>query len=283
MSRFSAIDLSQLPSPDLIEVLDYETILAALKADLTARAPELAEALALESEPLVKLLEVAAYRETILRARVNDAARGVMLAYATGTDLDQLGAWWGVTRQAGESDTDFRAAIQASLEAHTTAGSLGSYRWHALRADPGILDVGISSPIPGTVLAAVVGAAGTPTTEELDAVEAALNAEDVRPLCDTVRVEAATLAAYDVTATLHLAHGPDAATVLAAALDAVQAYTQASRTCGTRLARSALFSALQQPGVLWVDLVSPAADIVTDEASAPWPGALTLTYEQADA
>lgn len=283
MTTFTVIDLSQLPAPDLIETIDYEIILAALKADLEARAPEVADVLALESEPLVKLLEVCAYREVLLRQRVNDAARGVMLAFATGTDLDQLGAWWGVTRQVGESDEDFRAAIQTSLEAHTTAGSLGSYRWHALRADPGILDVGISSPLPGTVLAAVIGAAGTPTGDELAAVTAALNAEDVRPLCDTVLVEAATLVAYDVTATLHIGQGPDPVAVADAAQAAAEAYCTAQRVCGARLARSALFAALQQPGVVWVDLTAPAADIVTDAASAPWPGSVTLTVEQAAA
>ncbi len=32
-----------------------------------------------------------AYREVIWRQRVNEAARAVMLAYATGADLDQIG------------------------------------------------------------------------------------------------------------------------------------------------------------------------------------------------
>ena len=88
----SVIDLSLLPAPAVVETLDYEAILSALKADLIARAPELAPALQLESEPLVKLLEVAAWRETVLRARINDAARAVMLPWATGADLDNLAA-----------------------------------------------------------------------------------------------------------------------------------------------------------------------------------------------
>lgn len=53
-----------------------------MRADLVARAPALLGALAIESDPLNKLLEVCVYREMILRQRVNDAAKGVMIAYA---------------------------------------------------------------------------------------------------------------------------------------------------------------------------------------------------------
>lgn len=292
MSVFSAIDLSLLPSPDVVETLAYADILAALRADMLARAPELTEALALESEPVNKLLEVCAYRETILRARVNDAARAVMLAYATGGDLDQLGAWWGVTRRivdpgdpsavpptvaTYETDVSFRASIQESLEAHTTAGSIGAYHWHALRADPALRDVGISSPLPGTVLVSVLAETGTPTPGQLAAVVAALNDESVRPLCDTVIVEAAELLDYAVTATLHLASGPDPAAVQAAAESAVTAYGMAQRLCGARVAVSALLAALHQPGVAWVGLASPAADVVALPTQAPWLGTVTVT------
>ena len=56
------IDLSQLPAPDVVETLDFETILAERKATLVSLYPEeqqdaVARTLALESEPLVKYLE----------------------------------------------------------------------------------------------------------------------------------------------------------------------------------------------------------------------------------
>ena len=54
MSQIPAVDLSRLPVPDAVEVLDYEAILAAMIADLAARAPELAAAFTIESDPLVK-------------------------------------------------------------------------------------------------------------------------------------------------------------------------------------------------------------------------------------
>ena len=77
----TVIDLSMLPAPTIIEALDYETLLTTRRADLVARYPAAADVITLESEPLNKLLEESAYRELILRQRINDAARGVMLAF----------------------------------------------------------------------------------------------------------------------------------------------------------------------------------------------------------
>ncbi|RBH41297.1 baseplate assembly protein, partial [Pseudomonas sp. MWU13-2860] len=64
--RTTPIDLSQLPAPDIVDELDYEMILAEKKARLVALYPkeqqdEIAATLELESEPMVKLLQEAAY------------------------------------------------------------------------------------------------------------------------------------------------------------------------------------------------------------------------------
>ena len=94
-TNFVAIDLSQLPPPHAVEQLDYEQILAERKAYAISLWPEdqqaeIAARLALESEPLTKLLEENAYREMLWRQRVNEAALANMLASAQGADLDQL-------------------------------------------------------------------------------------------------------------------------------------------------------------------------------------------------
>jgi phage-related baseplate assembly protein len=44
------------------------------------------------------LLEENCYRELLLRQRVNEAARAVMVAYSVGSDLDQLAANFNVER-----------------------------------------------------------------------------------------------------------------------------------------------------------------------------------------
>lgn len=61
------VDLNQLAAPDVVEVLDYETILSERKATLVSLYPEeqqeaVARTLMLESAPIVKLLEENAYR-----------------------------------------------------------------------------------------------------------------------------------------------------------------------------------------------------------------------------
>lgn len=96
MSAFTGIDLSTLPAPSVVETLSFEAILADMLSDLQTRDPAF-NAL-VESDPAYKVLEVAAYRETLLRQRVNDAARETMLAYASGSNLEQLAALFGVTR-----------------------------------------------------------------------------------------------------------------------------------------------------------------------------------------
>jgi len=234
MSGYSAIDLSLLPVPDVVETLDYEVILAAMKADLAARAPDLAAVLALESEPLVKLLEVCAYREVLIRARVNDAAQAVTLARATGTDLDNLAALFGVARlvispgnpsavppvaPTLESDADLRRRAQLALEGFSTAGPEGAYVFHALSADADVLDVSATSPSAGDVLVTVLSRTGSGTAPAplLATVQAALNADDVRPLCDNVVVQSAAIVSYAITATLYFYPGPDSAVVMAAA------------------------------------------------------------------
>ena len=70
--------LSHAPPPDVIEELDFETIYAARKADFLGRFP--AFSADVESDPVIKALEAGAYRELVLRARINDAVRGVLIA-----------------------------------------------------------------------------------------------------------------------------------------------------------------------------------------------------------
>jgi len=162
MSTFTAVDLSRLPAPAIVEQIDYEVIFAAMLADLHRFAPEI-DALT-ESDPLYKGLQVAAYREMLLRQRANESARAVMPAYAVGTDLDQLAALLGVTRlqlapgdpargipPTMESDVEFRRRFQLAPEGFSVAGPEGAYISHALSADTGILDASATSPEPDDI------------------------------------------------------------------------------------------------------------------------------------
>jgi hypothetical protein len=74
MKAFTPIDLGQLPDPTFVEQIDFEQILAERKAYAVSLWPaeqraEVAATLALESEPLTKLLQENAYREMLWRQR----------------------------------------------------------------------------------------------------------------------------------------------------------------------------------------------------------------------
>lgn len=286
MSRFGTIDLSRLPPPDVVERLDFETILGAMKAALLARAPDLAPVLALESEPAVKILEVCAYRELLLRARINDAARAVMLATATGADLDHLAALFGVGRfvldpgdpdaappvpPTYESDGDLRYRAQLAIEGFSVAGPVGAYTYHAFAASPLVRDVAVSSPTPGTVQVTILSGEepGTASPALILNVEAALSADDVRPLCDSVVVQSATILPYAIAAELETDQGPDSALIAEDAFAAVALYAEQTHRLGRPVTRGGIYAALYRPGVRRVTLTLPAADVEAGPTEAP--------------
>lgn len=285
MSSISTIDLSSLPSPSVVEELDFEVILRAMRDDLVARFPAIEPVIDLESEPARKLLEVCAYRELLLRQRVNEAARSVMLAYAIGSDLDQIAANYDVSRfvldpgdltasppvsPTYESDTELRRRVQLSFEGFSTAGPVGAYVFHALSADPGVLDVSVASPEPGEVVVSILArdGDGTASAELVASVADVLSAEDVRPLTDHVTVQSAVVVPYSVEAVLTVLPGPDGAVILEQANEALAAYIAETQRLGRDVVRSGLFAALHRPGVQNVSLIAPAADIVIADAEA---------------
>lgn len=289
---FTTVDLSQLAAPGVVETLSFEAILAQMLTDLRSRDP--AFTATVESDPAYKILEVCAYRELLIRQRVNEGAKAVMLAFATGSDLDQIAANYNVARlvldpgdpaalppvpPTYETDEAFRARIPLSLEGYTTAGSEGSYVFHALSADGDVKDAAAVSPDPGQVTVYVLSQDGDGTASSglLATVAAALNAEKVRPMTDEVLVQSASIVTYEVTAELVLYPGPDSAVVLAAAQAAIQAYTKAIHRIGYDVSLSGVYQALHQAGVQRVNLAAPTANITVGEGQAAFCTAITLT------
>jgi phage-related baseplate assembly protein len=158
---FTAIDLSKLPPPQVVELLDYEAIFQEMLANLRQLDPAF-DAL-VESDPAYSVLQVAAYREMILRQKMNDKAKARMLAFATEADLDHIGASMAVpvVRLAGEEDEAYRRRLALAPEAYSTAGSIGGYTFHALSAHSSIKDIAVWNPdIGGRVNVAVLSKNG---------------------------------------------------------------------------------------------------------------------------
>lgn len=261
MRSMTKLDLSLIPMPDAVEVLDYEVILRQMRDVIVERFPAIAGVIDLESEPVRALIEVYAYREMLLRARVNDGAKANMLAYATGTNLDNLAAFYGLARMSGESDVSFRARIALAPEGFATAGPVGAYRFFALSAHPAVKDVSVTSPKPGQVLVTVLGSSGDGMVSDavIAAVFAALDEDTVRPMTDVVSVRAARIVRYRVDAGLHLYPGPEAEPIRQNAEKAVAAYAAARHKLGHDVTQSGLYAALHQAGVQRVTLKDPAS------------------------
>jgi len=293
----NAIDLSLLPPPQIIESLDYEDILANMTADLKNRMPEF-DAM-VESDPVFKVLEVAAYRELLLRARINEASRAVMVAYATGTDLDHLAALFGVERlviteadpgakppvaAVMESDDRLRQRIPFSLEGYSTAGPSGAYKYHAMAVSTQVKDVAISSPSPGEVHVAVLSTLGdgTPDAALLAQVNETLTHDDIRPLTDRVIVKPADIQHYQVDAELLFHSGPDKNLVAAQAREALTHYLQQEQLLGNEITQSGIFAALHQVGVKKVILHSPKNDISVTADEAAYCTGITLNIGAAN-
>lgn len=284
------IDLTQLPAPSVVEVLDFEAILATRKAHLVSLLPEAERAavtalLELESEPATKLLEENAYQETILRNRVNEAGKAVMLAFALDGDLDQLGANVNVARlvitpanpnalppvAAVMEDNDaYRLRIQEAPDGLSVAGPKASYEFHARSSDGRVKDASATSPAPAHVIVTVLANNDTGTADAalLATVARALNAEDVRPLGDRLSVQAAQVIDYQIEATLFIGVGPEVPILLDAARANAVRVSQPRRPLGHSIYRSACSAAVHVEGVRKVILTSPPADIELNATQA---------------
>ncbi|RCK36141.1 hypothetical protein TH9_05715 [Thalassospira xiamenensis] len=269
-TRFDAIDLGALAAPDIIETINYETLLNERKQraiTLFADANILPDwDPSLESDPIVKLLEEAAYRETILRQRINDACRANMIATAEKKDLDNIAARYHVVRKVieegddtaippvepvMEGDVSLRGRVLLAFEALSVAGPVGAYRYHALSADPLVLDVDVDSPEPGEVVVTVMtrDATGIPTDTVLENVTATLSHEDVRPLTDMVTVQPASSIGYSFVAALTVYGGPDAEIVRAASQISLDAFTTQQKRLGEPITLDGLHKAARVDGV----------------------------------
>ncbi|ROT46078.1 baseplate J/gp47 family protein [Pusillimonas sp. NJUB218] len=291
MTSSSPIDLSLLPVPDALEVIDFESIYSARKqrlVDLFSEdvRQEVYETLALESEPMSKLMQENAYREMVIRERVNQCVRRVLLAFAKGSDLDHIGARYYVYRlvvQAAdpnaspplplimESDEAFLERIQDAYEGLSVAGPRAAYEFHARSADGRVIDARAISPVPCDIEIYVLSfeGDGTASPELLATVADAVNEEDVRPLGDRVTVLSAEIVDFQVQAKVHIkTSGPGRAQALDLARQQVTDYVSRRKRQGRSVWLSMLDALMHVEGVERVEIIQPAADIVLLDSQA---------------
>lgn len=296
----ASVDLSQLPKPQIIKVLDFEEILVEVKADMIAAFPQeqqaaVAAALELESEPMNAIAQVFAYREMMLMQRINDGAAACMLSHSNFSDLDNLGAnnntqrlviqeATDTTEAVYESDAAFRLRIQSAFEGLSVAGPTGAYEYFAKSASGKVADAKATSPSPAVVVVSVLSTEGdgTPDQALLATVNKALSADDKRPVADRLTVQAAEIVNYHINAVLYLYPGPESEPIRTAAEDALRSWISQQGKIGRDVARSAIMAALHVQGVQRVELPEPVSDIVIDDTQAARCESFTITVGGTD-
>lgn len=282
-----SIDLTTLATPRVIETVSYASILDQAIADLKERFLKSGityDVGNLETDPAKILVEVSSAREIIIRQRINDAAKANLIAYASGSDLDQLAAFYDVTRLAGENDIQLRARVVLAIQARSPGGSSYWYKQAALRADTRIKDVVVYREMFWPIIHVAVLSSqdgGVPDKAMLDAVTAEIMSDRVRLLNDTIIVEAAVTQTVDVAADIWLL--PDASSNLVTELEGIlrKAWQEESGV-GFDLEISWLESRLHIEGVKKVVVTSPTASIINSEGSATALGTITLTNKGRD-
>ncbi|PWE46679.1 baseplate J/gp47 family protein [Pseudomonas prosekii] len=299
MNSFVAIDLGQLPAPQVVEQIDYEQILAerkryAINLWPTEQQAEIAARLDMESEPLTKLLQENAYREMIWRQRVNEASVSNMLALSKGADLENLAANYNVRRlvvqlanpsavpplqKVMESDDSLRERAQMAWEGLSTAGPRNSYIFHARSADGQVADATAESPFPAEAVVTVqsVIGDGTASAALLARVNAYLSDDDRRPVADRLTVQGAHIINYQINATVFpLTSGPETELILKAAEAQLLKFVHQRRRLGLEISESVIHASLHVEGVRKV-LLDKWTDIVATHYQAPYCTSIDLT------
>lgn len=192
-----------------------------------------------------------------------------------------------------ETDGHLRARIQAAPNQFSVAGPAGAYRFFALGVDPSIIDVQVTSPAPGVVnVYALTGpittqptlspnATGVANAALLSRVGAALAADNVRPLTDTVNALAVAEVDYQIDATVTLYADAEPISTMAAVNAAAQ---QFAITLASRIQRdivpSEIIAALSVAGVYQVVLNAPQ---YTQLGVGQWANCIAITLGQATA
>lgn len=294
----SAIDLSLLAPPDVVKQISFEEILKLrleqFYQEMRQDQPDFPDLL--ESDPAMKLAQVFAYGEMLIRQDANEQALAVLLAFAKDNDLDHKAAERNLQRriispatentpEVKESNDSLRKRVQLAPEGQTTAGSEGSYIFHGLNADPRVKDIYPYAPLDetgnptGICNIYVLSNEGTGEASEdlLNVVSAALNAKSVRPLTDRPIVYSASILNYSIEAEIFVDEGPDENIILSSCYKAAEEYTKKVHSFNDGISLSGIYQALHQPGVSRVNLISPAGNIDTSLGQVAYCTGINIT------
>lgn len=286
----STVDFSQLPAPKLISELNFESIFNDRKEKFISlfdavEGEKWRSILDRESDPVTKLLQENAYLELLYRNKCNEDARSLLLAYASGSDLDHLALTeYGLTRllitpinnsvtpplpAVYESDDRLRERCLLSFDGMNTAGSSNAYKFFALSADGRVHGVKVYSsennPWQLDVVISQVDSLNAEASIELvEIVQKALNPESVRPICDRPIVKSSIAKPFQIVARLFMGKNAEDSLMLNSAKIRLENYLEKAKKNGSSIRLSAIYAALHVDGIERVLIDQPTADIEID-------------------
>lgn len=292
----SIVDFSQLPAPNLIKELDFETLFNDRKEKFIGLYPAGEQAqwraiLSRESDPIVKILQENAYLEMLYQHKCNTDARALLIAFSTGPDLDHLALTeYGLVRQiitpedlsvtpplpaVYESDERLKERCLLSYDGMNTAGSTNAYRYFALSADGRVENIKVKSdeetPCYLDIVITQVDSENGEASEELvQIVQTALDPDTVRPVGDRPTVKSSIAINYQIEAVLYVGKNAEDALLLEAANIRLDKYIKNAQKNGESIYLSAIYAALHVDGIERVEIISPTADLVMDSFHHPY-------------
>lgn len=246
-----------MQQPNIIEPLNFEEIFARMKEELISRHKSFTALI--ESDPAMKILEVAAWRELLLRQRINEAVTSNLLKFARGEELDNLAEFYGAERQDGEKDERFRKRIKARIVGSSTGGSKEHYRFQALSADRRVKDALVESKVPGSVEISILSTELSTASEELlEIVKKQVTRDDIRVLTDTVKVIGCNIMEIDIHSRMSISPVISKEEIKKQFIKKFEA----SKRLGWNVTRSWIIANLFVEGVENVELIEPREDVV---------------------
>jgi len=166
-----------------------------------------------------------------------------------------------------ETDEQLRDRIKLAPSAFSNAGSYKAYEFWAKSTSPLIIDVAVTNPIPGTVeIFPLMANLATTPTEILDAVEAVLNADKIRPLTDTVIITSPTSVSTAITVGLILYEGTVQSDIVPVVIANLEAFRDGRRKLlGQDIVIDQIKALCMIDGVYKANVTVPASDLVISE------------------
>ena len=292
----SIVDFSQLPAPNLIKELDFETLFNDRKEKFIGLYPAGEQAqwraiLSRESDPIVKILQENAYLEMLYQHKCNTDARALLIAFSTGPDLDHLALTeYGLVRQiitpedlsvtpplpaVYESNERLKERCLLSYDGMNTAGSANAYRYFTLSADGRVDGIKVKSDeetpcFLDIVITQIDSENGEASEELVQIVQTALDPDTVRPVGDRPIVKSSIATNYQIEAVLYVGKNAEDALLLEAANIRLDKYIKSAQKNGESIYLSAIYAALHVDGIERVEIISPTADLVMDSFHHPY-------------